>query len=51
MSKEKIKILYLGQKNYDGRTNTNHQSKACKELGAEFIHYNGDSEGDLIELI
>ena len=51
MSKEKIKILYLGQKNYDGRTNTNHQSKACKELGAEFIHYNGDSEGELIEHI
>ena len=48
MSEEKIKILYLGQQNF-GWTDTTQHSKAANDLGAEFLQYNGNSEGELIE--
>ena len=45
MSEQKVKILYLGQQNFD----TTQHSKAANDLGAEFLQYNGNSEGELIE--
>jgi len=48
-----IRILFLGPKNLRNGTAADfpHQSKAAAEIGAEFVVYDGDSDGELIEAL
>jgi D-3-phosphoglycerate dehydrogenase len=48
-----IRVLYLGPKNRPGvyTSDLDQQSKAAKEMGAEFVVYDGDSDGELIEAL
>ena len=48
-----VRVLYLGPKGRPGvyTSDLDQQSKAAKEMGAEFVIYNGDSDGELIEAL
>ena len=48
-----IRVLFLGPKNLRNGTAADfpHQSKAASEIGAEFVVYDGDSDGELIEAL
>ena len=48
-----IRVLYLGPKSRPGvhSSDIEQQSKAAKEMGAEFVVYAGDSDGELIEAL
>jgi D-3-phosphoglycerate dehydrogenase len=48
-----IRVLYLGPKSRPGvyTADLEQQSKAAKEMGAEFVVYDGDSDGELIEAL
>ncbi|NQW21706.1 MAG: C-terminal binding protein [Chloroflexi bacterium] len=48
-----IRVLYLGPKSRPGvyTSDLEQQSKAAKEMGAEFVIYDGDSDGELIEAL
>jgi D-3-phosphoglycerate dehydrogenase / 2-oxoglutarate reductase len=48
-----VRVLYLGPKNRAGvyTTDLEQQSKAAKEMGAEFVVYEGESDGELIEAL
>ena len=48
-----IKVLYLGPKSRGGvyTSDLDEQSNAAKEMGAEFVIYEGSSDGELIEAL
>ncbi len=48
-----IRVLYLGPKSRPGvyTSDLEQQSKGAKEMGAEFVIYDGDSDGELIEAL
>jgi len=48
-----IRVLYLGPKNRPGvyTTDLEQQRRAAKSAGAEFVVYDGDSDGELIEAL
>ncbi|MQG87968.1 MAG: C-terminal binding protein [SAR202 cluster bacterium] len=48
-----IKVLYLGPKSRGGvyTPDLDEQSSAAKEMGAEFVVYEGSSDGELIEAL
>jgi D-3-phosphoglycerate dehydrogenase len=53
MASEKIRVLYLGPKGsitHDG-SSVEQQSRGVIAAGGEFIRYEGDSEGELIEAL
>tara|TARA_Y100000588_G_scaffold83918_1_gene88507 strand:+ start:64 stop:324 length:261 start_codon:yes stop_codon:yes gene_type:complete len=52
-SKNNIKVLYLGPSGRPGvyTEDLDQQSKAAREMGAEFVVYDGNSEGELIEAL
>ena len=53
MSNSNIRILYLGPQGGDTHdaSQTEQQSRAVLEYGAEFVRYAGSSEGELIEAL
>ena len=53
MSNSNIRILYLGPQGGDTHdaSQTEQQSRAVREYGAEFVRYAGSSEGELIEAL
>ena len=53
MPKSDIRILYLGPRGGDTHdpSQTEQQSRAAREYGAEFVPYAGSSEGELIEAL
>lgn len=53
MPKSDIRILYLGPQGGDTHdaSQTEQQSRAAREYGAEFVRYAGSSEGELIEAL
>ena len=48
-----IRVLYLGPSGRPGvyTEDLDQQSRAAKEMGAEFVVYDGNSEGELIEAL
>lgn len=48
-----MKVLYLGPRNSIAHSgaNTEQQSRAVKAVGGEWVHYDGDSDGELIEAL
>ncbi len=48
-----VRVLFLGPRGGSGAfgPDSEQQSKAAREMGAEFVVYEGDSEGELIEAL
>ena len=48
-----IRVLYLGPSDRPGvyTKDLDQQSKAVREMGAQFVVYDGNSEGELIEAL
>lgn len=53
MADKSFRVLYLGPKNSLAHSGgaTEQQSRAVKAAGGEFAHYEGDSDGELIEAL
>ncbi len=53
MADDIIRVLYLGPGAGDTHdaSSTEQQSRAARQYGAEFVHYSGNSEGELIEAL
>ncbi|MEE8046290.1 MAG: C-terminal binding protein [Dehalococcoidia bacterium] len=48
-----VRVLFMGPRNRPGvfSTEFEQKSKAAREMGSEFVVYDGDSEGELIEAL